>query len=326
MKQLLKILKYLFFLALIVIAVLLIYVKTMLPSVGDPPNIKVSMTPENIERGKYLANHVTVCIDCHSTRDWSKFAGPPIIGTEGKGGEVFDQSLGFPGKYVANNITPHHLKDWTDGEIFRAITTGVSKDGRALFPIMPYHNIGYLDKKDIESVIAYIRNLTPIENNTESSISDFPMNFIINTLPQKANLSTIPAKSDMLAYGRYIVTAAGCKNCHTKEEKGRVVGEEFAGGFVFQFPNGAIVNSSNITPDKKTGIGIWTKERFISQFKMYADSSYKPISVKPGDFQTPMPWTMYAGMTEEDLAAIYTYLQSIKPVENNITKFQPAKN
>ncbi len=147
MKRIIIFLKYLLVFVLIGLAILLFYIKTMLPSVGEPPELKVSMASENIVRGQYLANHVTVCIDCHSTRDWSKFAGPPIIGTEGKGGEVFDQSLGFPGKYVANNITPYHLKDWTDGEIFRAITTGVSKDGRALFPIMPYHNFGLLIKK-----------------------------------------------------------------------------------------------------------------------------------------------------------------------------------
>ncbi len=145
-------------------------------------------------------------------------------------------------------------------------------------------------------------------------------------MPQKANLSTIPSKSDVVAYGNYIATAAGCKNCHTKEEKGRVVGEAYAGGFVFKFPDGSIVNSANITPDKKTGIGSWGKEQFISRFKMFADSAYVPIAVKQGDFQTTMPWTMYAGMTEEDLAAIYTYLQTIKPVENSITKFQPAKD
>lgn len=325
MRRFFKYLKYLIIIVIVGLAILLTYVKTMLPAVGDPPNLKVAQTPENIARGQYLANHVTVCIDCHSTRDWTKFAGPPIIGTEGKGGEVFDQAMGFPGKYVANNLTPFHLKDWTDGEIFRAITNGVSKDGRALFPIMPYHNFGQLDKKDLEAIIAYIRSLTPIENKTEASHSDFPINFIINTMPQKANLSTMPSKSDVLTYGGYLVKAAGCKNCHTKEENGKVVGEAFAGGFVFKFPDGSILNSANITPDKKTGIGSWTKEQFISRFQMYADSAYVPIAVKPGDFQTPMPWTMYAGITEEDLAAIYTYLQGLKPVENSITKFQSAK-
>ena len=59
-------------------------------------DIKVNVTADRVARGNYLAHHVLVCIDCHSTRDWSKFSGPVISGTEGKGGEKFDQSMGFP--------------------------------------------------------------------------------------------------------------------------------------------------------------------------------------------------------------------------------------
>lgn len=308
----------------VLIALLLTYVKIMLPSVGDAPDLKIPLTPENTERGRYLANHVMVCIDCHSTRDWSYFAGPPLVGTEGKGGEIFDQKLGFPGRYIANNITPFHLGEWTDGEIFRAITTGVSKDGRALFSIMPYHNFGQLDKRDIHSVIAYIRGLSPIAHETEKSASDFPMNFIIHTLPGKAAFSDRPPVSDTLNYGKYMITAAGCMDCHTKQEQGKFVGELFAGGFEFKFPDGSVVRSSNLTPHKETGIGGWTKEHFIQRFKTYGDSTYARLRVKPGEFQTTMPWTMYAGMKEEDLAAIYTYLQSLKPVENRVEKFDNA--
>lgn len=325
MKKLLKVLKYLIAIVIIVVALLLFYVKIFLPSVGKVPEISVNKSVTNIERGKYLANHVTVCMDCHSTRDWSIFSGPPIAGTEGKGGETFDQQLGFPGKFVANNITPYHLSSWTDGEIFRAITTGVSKNGRALFPIMPYHNFGKLDKKDIEAIIAYIRSIPPIEHETTTSSADFPMNFIINTMPQKANFTTIPNKLDYINYGQYVTNAAGCQNCHTKQEKGKFVGEPFAGGFEFKFPDGAIVRSYNITPDKATGIGTWSKEQFITTFKMYADSTYVPKKVKQGEFQTPMPWTMYAGMTKEDLAAIYDYLHSLKAVNNKVEIFNAVK-
>ncbi|MCC7050355.1 MAG: cytochrome C, partial [Bacteroidia bacterium] len=135
MKKILKYLAYLTGVIALVIIVLLSYIKLALPNVDPAPNLKVEITNEKIERGKYLANHVMLCVDCHSTRDWSSFSGPLIKGTEGKGGEVFDQKLGFPGKYTAPNITPFHLKNWTDGENFRAIKSGVSKDGRALFSI-----------------------------------------------------------------------------------------------------------------------------------------------------------------------------------------------
>ena len=325
MKKILKILAYILSAFVILIAILLIYLKTMLPSVGNPRDLKVEMNSENIERGKYLANHVMVCMDCHSTRDWSQFSGPPSAGTEGKGGEVFDQKLGFPGKYVANNITPYHLQNWSDGEIFRAVTAGVSKDGRALFPIMPHHLYGQLDKKDIEAVIAYIKSLKPIENETEVSSSDFPMNYIINTIPKKPAFGNIPSQSDKVNYGKYIITAAGCIDCHTKQDKGEFVGELYAGGFEFKLQDGSVVRSANLTPNKTTGLGNWTSEQFISRFKMYADSSYINPKVSPNEFQTIMPWTMYSGMNKADLEAIFAYLRSLTPVTNQVEKFTPSK-
>lgn len=325
MKKMFKILGYALLVVVIIVAGLIIYVKTMLPNVGPAPELKVELSLENIERGKYLANHVMLCIDCHSTRDWSLFSGPMVQGTEGKGGETFDQKLGFPGKYVAPNITPYALQSWTDGEIFRAITSGVSKDGRALFNIMPHHNYGKLDKKDIEAVIAYIRTLEPIKTETEISSSDFPMNFIINTLPKEPSFSKIPPQSDKINYGKYIITAAGCIDCHTKQEKGEFVGELYSGGFEFRSPDGSVVRSSNITPDKETGIGSWTNEQFINRFKMYADSSYVNAKVAQGSFQSTMPWTMYAGMKDEDLDAIFKYLISLSPVNNRVEKFSSSK-
>jgi len=274
MMKILKITGYVVGVIAILITGLLSYVKFALPDVGPSPEIKVEITIEKMERGNYLANHVMLCMACHSTRDWSLFSGPMISGTEGKGGETFDQKLGFPGKYIAPNITPFRLKNWTDGEIFRAVTSGVSKDGRALFPIMPHHLYGQLDKNDIESVIAYIRSLKPIENETEISSSDFPMNFIINTIPKKPSFSKIPQQSDKINYGKYMITAAGCIDCHTKSDKGEFVGELYAGGFEFKLQDGSIVRSANLTPDKTTGLGNWTSEQFINRFKMYVDSSY----------------------------------------------------
>jgi hypothetical protein len=72
-------------------------------------------TPERIKHGEYLANHVTICIDCHSQRDYSIWSGPVVPGSFGQGGEAFTQDLGFPGKFYAKNLTPEHIGNWTDG-------------------------------------------------------------------------------------------------------------------------------------------------------------------------------------------------------------------
>lgn len=199
MKQKIKSgIKYVVLLLVAAIIGVLSYVSFALPDVGEPEDIKIEITQKRLERGSYLANSVANCTECHSERDWTKFAGPLVEGTLGKGGEEFDQKFGFPGKFVAKNITPYALKDWTDGEILRAIASGVNKDGKALFPIMPHPNYGKLDREDLYSIIAYLRTLTPIENTVAQSEPDFPMNFIINTIPQKPTFTTIPDPAHML--------------------------------------------------------------------------------------------------------------------------------
>jgi mono/diheme cytochrome c family protein len=263
MKKFFKFLGILVLIILLAVAGVAAYVKLALPNVGDAPDLKVEATPERLQRGQYLANHVMVCMDCHSTRDWSLFSGPPVPGTLGKGGDVFNQTMGFPGKYYAPNITPSGIGNWTDGELFRAITTGVRKNGKPIFPVMPHHNYGRMDEEDIKAVITYIRSLPPVENQVPASESDFPMNFIINTIPSKATLAPMPPRTDVVAYGKYMATATSCGDCHTPFEKGQLVEEYFmAGGRVFEMPGGTLT-SINLTPDKETGIGNWTKEMFM---------------------------------------------------------------
>jgi len=307
---------------LVVVVSIVGYLKFFLPNVGSAPDLKVERTPEQIARGKYLANHVTVCIDCHSTRDWSRFSGPPIEGTYGMGGDLFDQKFGFPGAYYASNITPEGLVNYSDGELFRVITTGVNREGKAIFPVMPYHYYGQMDEEDIKCIIAYIRTLQPIKKQVPKSTSDFPMNFIINTIPYKAHFTKLPLKSDTVKYGKYLTTAAGCVDCHTKVNHGQLIeGMEFGGGREFPLPDGSLVRSANISSDDSTGIGSWTKERFVGFFRMHSDSTLLSLKVSAGNFNTIMPWSMYGKMTTEDLVSIFTYLKTVKPVRGKWTTF-----
>lgn len=326
MKRILKIFGFLIVAILIAAVLLVVYVKTALPDVGPPPEVQVKSTPELIARGAYLANSVSICMDCHSERNWEKFAGPPIPETFGQGGERFTQDFGFPGHFVSRNITPFGIGDWTDGEIYRAITTGVNKAGDPLFPVMPYLKYGRMAQEDVFAIIAYLRSLEPKETTPVESIADFPMNFIINTIPTEGDPQPIPDKTDQIAYGGYLVNAAACGDCHTPMDKGAPIeGLEFAGGFEFNMPPFGLIRSANITPHE-TGIGNWTEEQFVSRFKMYADSAYVPHAVSPGEFQTVMPWLMYATMEEEDLKAIYAYLRTLKPIEQVVVRFEPLTN
>lgn len=319
MKNLFRITAIVLVVVVVLIAAVLFYTKVILPDVGPAEEITIELTHERIKRGEYLAWTVCVCMDCHSTRDWSKFSGPITPGTAGKGGERFDQSVGMPGLFVSKNITPEGIKRYTDGELVRVITTGVNKEGKAMFPLMPYPYYGQMDREDIYSIVAYLRTLQPIPNKIDASTPDFPMNLIINTIPREAAFRLRPDTLDRLATGAYLLNAAGCVECHTPFAKGKIDPEfSYGGGREFKFPDGAVVRSANISPDKVHGIGSWTRDKFVARFKTFADSSFVLPSVKSGEFNTIMPWTMYAQMREDDLSAIFDYLQTVKPVSNSI--------
>ncbi|MDB5021066.1 MAG: cytochrome c-related protein, partial [Pedobacter sp.] len=275
---------------------------------------------------RYLASHVTICLDCHSKREWGLFGGPMAATDIGAGGEVFNQQMGFPGTFYAPNITPAALGTWSDGDVFRAVTSGVSKDGRALFPIMGSHRFGKMDKEDIYDIIAFIRTLKPVNKVVPASKPDFPVNFIINTMPQKPNFTKKPNPADTLRYGAYLINAAGCVECHSKTDKGSIVkGTEFGGGMEFKQPAG-VLRSPNITFDAATGIGGWTKEKFVVRFKTFAAEGYQPARITKNQVNTPMPWAMYGGMKERDLDAIYSYLKHLPPIKNNVVRYTPPED
>ena len=300
------------------------YLLIAYPDVDSPPNIEVKGSPQQVARGKYLAEHVSACIDCHSTRNWSRFAAPITEGTYGKGGDKFGEEMGLPGTFYAQNITPHNLGSWTDGEVYRVITSGVTKSGRALFPLMPYKSYSRMDPDDVKAIVAYLRTLDPIEYQAPASEVNFPMSLIIPTIPESPDPIERPSPEDSIAYGKYMTIIAACTECHTPKSKGQPMeGMFLAGGFEYDLPFGTI-RSSNITPHEQTGIGRWTKERFVDRFKQYDVPADSLQNVAPDEFNTIMPWKVYAGMTKQDLEAIYTYLQTVEPVEHKVEQFTPA--
>lgn len=311
------------------IAVGLLYFKWALPNVDAAPQLDVQQVPVLVKRGKYLATHVAVCMDCHSTRDWSRFSGPPVAGTWGKGGGKFDHILGFPGVFYAKNITPDMetgIGSWTDGEIFRAITSGVSKNGEPLSTLMPYRSYSHMSEEDAQAIVAYLRSLEPIKNQVPASAPNFKESLYLRTVPKKVFDSTLNiVLQDSVALGKYLLTIAGCAECHTTKQKGSLrTGKHLAGGAPYKLPNGAVVRAANITPDSATGIGQWTEDFFINRFKHYANPANLPETA-PDTFNTVMPWSMYAGMKEGDLKAIYKYLKSREPSKNKIEQFTPAQ-
>jgi len=324
-----KFLRIIYILLLVIVVGLVsgyFYMQNKYPVAIEVPNLKIEKTEQRLARGKYLFTSVAGCADCHSTRDWAKLTGPVVPGTEGKGGQIFDEKMGLPGSFTAKNITPAGIGGWSDGELYRAITSGINKDGEALFPLMPYPNFAKMDKEDIYSIIAYVRTLAPIQNEVPKSSAGFPMSLIMRTIPSPADHQSIPERTKTIEYGKYMVTAAGCGDCHTPAKDGTPIpGKEFAGGVEFNV--GAWVNTTaNITPDMETGIGKMTRDDFIKRFKACSTEEYKNTTWKEGEFNTIMPWTLMSHMSESDLGSIYDYLRTLPPVNNKVEKFKlPSK-
>ena len=296
-----------------------LYFVVILPPDIPAPNLQVERTPERIARGEYLANAVFGCAYCHSERDWTLFGGPIKAGGLGKGGERFDESVGFPGLVVSTNITPYHVGDWSDGDLYRAIVNGLHPDGYAFFPVMPFDVYLYLETEDIYSIIAYLRTLAPIEaEHPPRRLSTF-MQAIGNSRVKPAAPWTVDP-ADPVSRGEYISIIAGCRFCHTPADERRqpIADMRFGGGLGFPWED-KTVYSANISADKETGIGNWTVDDFIARFKAYEG---KAIPVAEIGYNTQMAWTEYAQLSEADLAAIYAYIMSQPPVRNEVTIVQ----
>ena len=325
MRTLLKIVGVLVVVALVAAAAGVGYLYAAYPNV-ELTEYRIEATPERLARGKYLNDHIVGCTTCHTQRDWTRFSGPANGERLGAGGDAF--SLGPAGMLYAKNITPAAIGSWSDGELLRAVTSGVSRDGTPLFPLMPYPHFGAMDQEDVHAVLAYIRSLKAIENsNIPERELNFPLYLIVRTSPKPAHPQPRPPVSDKLAYGRYMLRSALCADCHTPiDEQGTPLpGMDFAGGMEI-LETGYRVRSANITPDADSGIGTWTEQQFVDKFKAFEHTPPAALSEIERRQNTPMPWTAYAGMTREDLAAIYAALRAQKPIVNRVNRFPDAQS
>lgn len=137
------------------------------PQVHQPyPDAEVAFADSKmndpIYRGRYLVT-IAHCMECHSPMDKGVFDFSRL----GAGGRWFDSKVvqGFPADWSgsrAANITSHPtagLGRWTDAEIKRAITQGISRDGRKLQPPMGFSYYAKLSPTDLDAIIAYLRSL-----------------------------------------------------------------------------------------------------------------------------------------------------------------------
>jgi hypothetical protein len=309
MKRVLRVVGYVLAVLVVLTGGAVTYLYARKPAMAPATNLRVDRTAARLARGEYLYR-LADCDGCHSERDYGRFGGPVVDGGTAAGQE-FPKEAGLPGTVVAPNLTPDPetgIGTWTDGEKVRAIREGVDKDGRTLFPMMPYAEYRKMSDEDVYSLVAYLDSLPAVKRRHPVTQLDFPVALFIKSAPQPSGSVAHPDLSDKVKRGAYLVNVAGCRGCHTATLSG---GEKFAGP-------GAVVMSANISPDESTGIGRWSEQDFVNHFAQYRDYAVNGSpKVGPESF-TLMPWLNFSQLPEEDLRAIYAYLRTVPPVRKAV--------
>jgi hypothetical protein len=270
-------------------------------------------TPARLARGKYLVESVLTCRHCHSPHDWTQHDAPIPAGMELAGQDAGTD--GFPGHVVAPNLTPDietGTGSWPDDALARAIREGIGHDGRALFPMMPYQGFhDFLSDEDLASVIVYLRSLPAVHNPLPRTEISFPLKYIMRNFPEPLTAPIAERTfSSPEKRGEYLTHLIGCPDCHTPvgADHNFVPGMEFGGGQVFVGPWGKVA-SANLTPDP-SGISYYDQPLFVRTIRTgYVGSrALNPL----------MPWSIFRGMTDDDLNAIFAYLKTVKPVRHRV--------
>jgi mono/diheme cytochrome c family protein len=314
MKRLKKILKWtgITIFSLIVIFVVAVFALQNKKYDAPYPALKASNDSAIIAKGKYLAFGPAHCSGCHS---------PAENQEKINNGEELPLYGGFEfvlpiGKIYSRNITPDEetgIGKVPDSVIARSLRYGVGFDGRAIFDFMPFHN---LTDEDLVSVLSFLRSQKPVKNKVPDNKMNFMGKavkaFLIKPVGPDGTVEKMINPDTTSAYGKYLANyVTNCRGCHTNRSlmTGAYIGPDFAGGFKMEssVEKGAYCVSPNLTPDKETGkITGWSVQQFIDRFRL------KKIITS-----SDMPWDQFRKMSDNDLKAIYYYLQSLKPIKND---------
>jgi mono/diheme cytochrome c family protein len=276
---------------LLVLAVIVLYIigGSKLGQVYHIPQetLTVPTDAEAIARGEVLVN-VSGCTGCHS----------PNLG-----GEIFFDDV-MMGTFAAPNLTSGQGgvgSAYTDADWERAIRHGVRPDGTGLI-LMPSERFTHYSDEDVAALIAYLKSVPPVDHEPPA-LTFGPLGHLLITLdaiqpapemidPATAHPATAPSGATA-ERGQYLTQIGDCAGCH---------GEGLVGRSPEEAPPPA---GPNLTPSGD--LGSWSEADFVKTIR---------TGVTPtGDSLDPMemPWPNYARLSDEDLKAIYLYLQSLPP-------------
>jgi mono/diheme cytochrome c family protein len=264
----------------------------------------VALAQTSVERGSYLVNTIMTCGNCHTPK------GPPaaVAGKDFSGGLTWDEP---PFKVTAPNITQDKetgIGDWTDAQIKTMILTGKNPHGIQEAEVMPTAFYPVLTPGDLDSIVAYLRTLTPVKNKVADPVYKIALPH--HVFPGAEKSYSQADLSDKLKRGFYLATIGHCMECHTpfappggpdfKNSLGK-------GGREFPGPWG-ISKSRNITSSKTAGIGDWTDAEIKTAITQGKHKDGTPL-------KGPMGYQYYAKMTDADLDAVIAYVRTLPPKE-----------
>jgi mono/diheme cytochrome c family protein len=286
-----------------------------------PPTEKPS-----VERGKYVVDHLGPCAQCHTPKlpdgkpDDTKYLGGDDCFLDV---DPMDPNVGC---IAAPNITNHPtgLANRSDAEIKNMITKGMRPDGSALFPIMPSFLIARFTETDIDSIVMYLRTLTPVDKVVAPNQPPFDVRIPAPPPPLGDDEMPMPTvENDATMRGRYLATVA-CISCHTPlvsvmDLRSLDKTKLFAGGNMFvsatlgyptpPFPD--VIQSTNLTPHPTTGLG-YTKQQLVDLLKTAKDKT-------GGNVCPPMPIKgAYQGLTDADMSDLADYILALPPIDNAV--------
>jgi mono/diheme cytochrome c family protein len=238
---------------------------------------------ESIAWGGHLVNAVTGCQDCHA---------PDLSGRV-----MSDDAVAL---MTAPNLTSGQGGiggELTDADWVRAIRHGVRQDGRSLL-VMPSYAYAHLSDRDLGAMIAYLKQLPPVDNELPAfrlrpmgralvAAGVFDEDIVAKKVPQRSRYDAV-ASGVTLEYGQYLATISGCTSCHRPDLKGGPAGPPDA------------PPASDISPG---GLAGWDQDDFFRAMR----EGLRPDGSEISEF---MPWPVMGGMTDDELAAIWLYLQS----------------
>jgi mono/diheme cytochrome c family protein len=248
-----------------------------------------------IERGRYLAI-VGDCAGCHTKPGGQDFAGGLPVETP------------F-GNVVASNITPAKetgIGLWSDEDFLRAVTEGTRRDGKHLFPAMPYPYFTKMRREDVLAIRAYLTTVPAIHNGIESDQLPFPLSVRADMAAwNKLNFKPgayqrDPDKGDEWTRGAYLVEGPmHCGACHTpKNLAGGDKDSERFQGYALQ---GWF--APDLTTDPRRGIGSWSPDDLIA----YLKTGHNRFSAATGPMADVVTHST-SKLTDADLHAVATYL------------------